>query len=156
MKSNGTVAISVFTGAKNRIAEIFGKSGRVLGQRVCFAQGETAKDIRTRLKGQGLKGNALTKAVNEVLAGEKDVRWVEFDACVSAMRGKGYIPDEMVAKATSGWAKFVKPREIVSKETKDKAALEAKAKELEADKAKLIATMKSIGLTEAEIAAALA
>ncbi len=68
-------------------------SGNLMGHRTTFSGQRTAGDIRTELKLSGIKGKALTKAVESTLRGETDVRCIVGQAYVSALIQKGFVPN---------------------------------------------------------------
>jgi hypothetical protein len=64
------------------------------GRRLSFISGYPDGGVRQALKAKNpdLKGKALSKAVDEVFRGEKDVRWALLDAQNSYLRSRGGVP----------------------------------------------------------------
>lgn len=91
-------------------------NGRTLGTRVHFAGAVPASEIKAQLKAANpkLTTKELKAKANEVLRGESDIRWMSFDALMSASRSKGFVPDIAdINKAESRvTAKLIRPEEV--------------------------------------------
>lgn len=140
----------VVFGSNGRATDIVSARGKVTGQRLTFAGTESAAELRARLRAGGLKGRELDRKVNEVICGKADVRWVEFEASVSAMRSAGMVPDLVEVRKKTGTAKFVRPvdPEVAARE---KLVLEneEKAKQLAAQEAELAEMRKQLAELQA-------
>lgn len=88
----------------------------------------TATEVKGQLRAEGLKGRELTRRVNEVLTGKKDIAWAKYEASVSILRSNGFIPDYVDARKTGASARFVRPSSV-SETVKPDEALEVIAKE---------------------------
>ena len=121
--------------------ELITKTGKVAGVRVNFDGELTAAQVRAELKASGVKGRELTKQVNDVISGSKDMRWAKFEVAVSSMRSGGYIPDYVDARSKSAVARFILPKDAgVSKLAKvetENEALKAANESMAARLAKL-------------------
>ncbi len=85
MNSNST--ITVFE-ANNRL----NAAGKSMGRRVSFLAEAPAGDIRKALKDQGLKGKALTTAVDKVLRGDSTMGWACLHASMGRAQSLGFTP----------------------------------------------------------------
>jgi hypothetical protein len=104
--------------------------GKVVGSRMTFAGEATASGIKAALKTANpkMKGAKLTKEVNKVLTGAKDIAWAKHDAAVSVLRSNGYVPDYVDARQKGATARYVRPTEAKSETTGEitrEAALKA-------------------------------
>lgn len=126
-------------------AERKNANGKVLGYVQHFTGSLSAKMIREKLKNAGKKGKDLTKAVNETLRGEKDLREQLGAACFQAAIQSGYIMDvfEENKAGTKGVFRMVKPEVVKEQTLSEKIAglAEKKAELSEADKATLKALL---------------
>jgi hypothetical protein len=115
---SASVAVQLF-GNDNVITPRYNKSGKGIGDRLTFGEA-TASEVRAAFKNEGLKGNALTKAVNEVITKSKDFAWAKHDAVASALRSKGYVPDytDVSASGKSAVSRYTKPTEPVERVVK--------------------------------------
>lgn len=104
--SNALVVVGI---GANQTRDIVSAAGKVVGTRLCFGGGESASELKARLKSQGMKGRELTEKVNDILCGRADVRWVEHDAAVSAMRSAGLVPDLAEVRKKTGCVRYVRP-----------------------------------------------
>jgi hypothetical protein len=87
---------------------IVSKKGKTVGTRLTFGgQGMSASEVRKELKAAGSKGRELTREVNAVLSGEKDVRWAKFEAAVSLVRSRGDVPDLIDVRKGGATARFI-------------------------------------------------
>jgi len=113
--------------------------GKVVGSRVVFSGEKTASEVRAALKTANpkMKGAELTKEVNAVLMGKKDIAWAAHDAAVSLMRSNGLVPDYVDVRAKGATARYVR-------------ASDAKVEVTRAD------ALAALGLTEEQVKLALA
>lgn len=85
-----------------------------------FGQG-SAKEIKEALKAANpdLKGRALSRKVNEVLSGEKDLRAQLGVAFVQATIQSGFVPDVGIVGKNTASLKFVRVKEVAEKAEED-------------------------------------
>ena len=107
---------------------IISPKGNVLGNRY-FIGSKSAKEIKEVGRSLGLKGNALSKYVNEALTSESANRAVTTAAGVAALTAMGFVGDRFDVKEKAAALHFVKPG--VSKAVKE-SAKDKRIKELEA------------------------
>jgi hypothetical protein len=107
------------------------------GERSFFGT-KSAADIRATLKASGMKGNALTAAVNAALCDEGAQRTILATAWVQTRAQMGFLADTADTRVNSATLRMVKPK--VAKVT---AADKAKAR---------AAALATLGLTEDDIA----
>lgn len=132
-----TLAVTVpSTINNNQVSTLLSPKGKTLGNRVKYGGALSAKEVSAVLKEQGLKGNALTKKVNEVLTGKTPMAWAEHDAMTSALRSMGYVPDHSDVKSKSALTRFVKPAE----------------EKVKAGKISRLDALKALGLSEEDLA----
>ena len=114
-----------------RVTALVSAKGKTIGTRIVFGGEVKASEVKAALKAQDkkLKGNDLTKKVNEVLSGRTTLAWAEHEAMVSAIRSAGYQPDSTDVRKTGATVRFVKPSEPVSTAASLKAKIEAMGEE---------------------------
>jgi hypothetical protein len=66
--------------------------GRSMGTRLSFIQDMPAGNIRAHLKSSGLKGKALTAAVDRVLRGDNSMGWAMLHATLGEAQKRGFQP----------------------------------------------------------------
>lgn len=128
--------------------DLVSPKGRVTGRRIAFIQGETVKGIKEALRAANpnLKGNALSKAVNGIIKGEKDKAWVIHAAFDEYMRGQGFSPTYGDIRAKTGVVRYVKPTEPKQKAAKAPSLADMKSavgKLTPAEKAELLGLIQS-------------
>jgi hypothetical protein len=88
-------------------------AGKILGTTQHFSQSLTAREVKDQLRRAGKTGKELTKAVNETLMGEKDMRQQLGTAYMQALFQDGFVPDfaNVNKNATKATVVLVKPVE---------------------------------------------
>jgi len=122
---------------------VYRKDGKVSGTKFSFVGQLSAKSIKEELADTGLKSTALSKAVRDVLTGEKDVAAIKAAAFAQACLQKGLVPIEgrLNAKGNRASVTYEMPKAVKAPvESKSKlAAMEATIAELTAKLAALTA-----------------
>lgn len=92
------------------ISARFSKSGKAIGTRATFGL-QTASEMRTFFKGEGLKGGDITRAVNAALLEGASKARVAGDTMLSAAKEAGFIFDyaDVNAKGNAMVIRLVKP-----------------------------------------------
>jgi hypothetical protein len=107
MNTNTNTAVATTSAASTlpALRTRYNSAGKVMGSMQYFTGSLSAKEIKAQLKSGGLSGKALTKAVNETLRGEKDIRQQMLMAYVQAAHQNGFMAD--VSKANKKGNKLV-------------------------------------------------
>jgi len=122
--------------------------GKIRGTIQHFTGSMSAKEIKESLKASGLKGKELTKAVNQTLRGEKDLRQQMGLAYMQALYQDGFMPDlgKLNKKGDKAQITMVKPMARVSaKDVQDAIATGAMTKE---ERDALLAILMGVEETE--------
>lgn len=127
------------------ITERYTAAGKHIGQRATFGL-ETAANLRTHFKNEGLKGVALKNAVNDAIKSGSQQARVAADTLLSAAKEAGFVPDyaDVSQKGNTMVVRFVKPEapKAVEAPKPTKDDLLALLKSMPADeKAALIASL---------------
>lgn len=131
-----------------------GAKGHIMARQYSFGTG-SASELKAELKATGLKGKALTRAVNEALANDKANRHIMLAAAVAHLENLGFVADRVKVGASekSATVAFIKPAEVKPAKEEEKAKkLEAALDTLGQSLAKLIPADKRAEL-EAMLAA---
>lgn len=128
--------------------DLVSSKGNVLGRRYVFGS-YSAAELKTVLRAQGHTGRKLTEKVNEALRNESAQRQVVLSATAAELFNRGYVPDIVDVKAKAAQIKWVKP--AAPKPAKTVPNTEANEKLI-----KLQLLLAKLGVSEADVAAALA
>ncbi|MHC1767410.1 MAG: hypothetical protein AB9869_24550 [Verrucomicrobiia bacterium] len=131
--------------------DLVSSKGNVIGRRYVFGS-YSAAELKAVLKAQGHTGRKLTEKVNEALRNESAQRQVVLSATAAELFNRGYVPDIVDVKVKAAQIKWVKPAALKPGKSKgDAAATEANAKLV-----RLQMLLAKLGVSEGDIAAAMA